>query len=126
MWSIVGILAVLLLCPLSISIDRNQVERVASQYANTSMTQILGKRVYSLSDTGSDYTEYIAEDVFWRLVTMSPDYDYFVFSMVLRKEWQGWYTVHFFKTDYEDFLGHSVFEDKFFRATTIVFGFYKG
>ncbi len=103
----------------------SQLEAVAGKLANDSLTQILGRRPFLAVETNADYTEYIAEDLFWRLVSTAPNYHYFVFSMLFHKDWVGWYVVRFFRSDPDDILGHNVFQDKHYKATAVVFGFVK-
>ena len=107
------------------TLSGRQFEPIAGGLANNSLTQILGKRPFVTVSQNADYTEYIAEDLFWRLASVSSDYHYFVFSMLFHKEWIGWYVVRFFRPDPDDILGHNVFEDKHYKATAVVFGFRK-
>lgn len=120
-------LAVFLACLITsvLSLTGGELETVASKLANDSMTQILGKQPFLTVGSNSDYTEYIAEDLFWRLVSAAPNYHYFVFAMLFHREWVGWYVVKFYRADSEDVLGHNVFEDRHLKATALVFGFYK-
>ena len=101
------------------------LEESASRMANESMTQILRQMPFLDSKSNKDYTDYFAEDYFWRLFATNRKYKYFAFAFLFHKDWQGWYALKQFSYDAEDIMGYNAFADKHYKAISVAFGYLK-
>eukprot|EP00826_Nyctotherus_ovalis_P000641 TRINITY_DN10001_c0_g1_i1.p2 TRINITY_DN10001_c0_g1~~TRINITY_DN10001_c0_g1_i1.p2 ORF type:complete len:138 (-),score=19.77 TRINITY_DN10001_c0_g1_i1:500-913(-) len=100
----------------------SELEKLAGELGNVSLTQILGRRPFLDNRDNADYTDYVAEDYFWRLISAAPNYYFFVFSVIFHKNWAGWYMTKQFRPDRTDIFGHHGFQDKHYKATAVAFG----
>ena len=103
----------------------SDLERLADNLANTSLTNILGRRPFLDNRDNADYTDYVAEEYFLRLISAAPNYHFFVFSVMFHKNWVGLYMIKQFKSEKTDVFGHYNYRNNHYQATAIAFGFMK-